>query len=212
MRVWDCRAALLTEKRRKRRESHNAVERRRRDNINDRITELASLLPECLLDQVNNGNDDAPGSPGTPMSAMLSPAPSMIPLPVLGTSPATTGLSASAAAAAAAAAKPNKGIILSKSVEYIRYLQQLLQLHTQRNSELERVVAELRHDRGSSGTSGSESEQSPGSARLAAVVGSNIGDPSFNDRFLNAAASGVLNGGWAGMRIKEDEVDDEMEG
>lgn len=207
--VRACRAALLTEKRRKRRESHNAVERRRRDNINDRITELASLLPECLLDQVNNGNDDTPGSPGTPMSAMLSPAPSMIPLPLLGTSPATTSLSASAAAAAA---KPNKGIILSKSVEYIRYLQQLLQLHTQRTTELERIVAELRHDRGSSGTSGSESEQSPGSARLNAVVGSHIGDPSFNDKFLNAAASGAFAGGWGGMRIMEDEGDDEMEG
>lgn len=35
----------LTERKKKRRESHNAVERRRRDNINDRITELSTLLP-----------------------------------------------------------------------------------------------------------------------------------------------------------------------
>ncbi|KAI8086114.1 uncharacterized protein BX664DRAFT_350535 [Halteromyces radiatus] len=36
----------LFEKKRKRRESHNVVERRRRDNINARIDELSSLLPQ----------------------------------------------------------------------------------------------------------------------------------------------------------------------
>ena len=41
---------LANEKRRRRRESHNAVERRRRDNINEKISELATLIPECLLD------------------------------------------------------------------------------------------------------------------------------------------------------------------
>ena len=44
------RAAIANEKRRRRRESHNAVERRRRDNINEKISELATLIPECLLD------------------------------------------------------------------------------------------------------------------------------------------------------------------
>ncbi|KAI9143117.1 hypothetical protein BKA69DRAFT_202979 [Paraphysoderma sedebokerense] len=37
-------------KQRKRRESHNAIERRRRDNINERIYELYTLLPEMYLD------------------------------------------------------------------------------------------------------------------------------------------------------------------
>ena len=41
---------IANEKRRRRRESHNAVERRRRDNINEKITELATLIPECILD------------------------------------------------------------------------------------------------------------------------------------------------------------------
>ncbi|CAO3659448.1 unnamed protein product [Rhizopus stolonifer] len=36
----------MMEKRRVRRESHNAVERKRRDNINDRIQELGTLLPK----------------------------------------------------------------------------------------------------------------------------------------------------------------------
>ncbi|CAO3658479.1 unnamed protein product [Rhizopus stolonifer] len=40
----------IFEKRRRRRESHNAVERRRRDNINERIQELCTLLPERLID------------------------------------------------------------------------------------------------------------------------------------------------------------------
>lgn len=45
------------EKRRRRRESHNAVERRRRDNINERIAELATLIPESMLDP--NGNNSS---------------------------------------------------------------------------------------------------------------------------------------------------------
>ncbi|KAF7726271.1 Transcription factor E3 [Apophysomyces ossiformis] len=44
------------EKRRRRRESHNAVERRRRDNINDRIQELGTLLPEPADDGINRLN------------------------------------------------------------------------------------------------------------------------------------------------------------
>ena len=44
------RAMIANEKRRRRRESHNAVERRRRDNINEKIGELATLIPECMLD------------------------------------------------------------------------------------------------------------------------------------------------------------------
>ncbi|KAJ2781240.1 Cell morphogenesis protein PAG1 [Coemansia javaensis] len=74
------------EKRRRRRESHNAVERRRRDNINDRIQELYQLLPEAMTD-IN--------------------------------------------------VKPNKGVILKKSVEYIHQLQQALQSQNARIQELE---------------------------------------------------------------------------
>ena len=47
--VGDKQALLANEKRRRRRESHNAVERRRRDNINEKISELATLIPECML-------------------------------------------------------------------------------------------------------------------------------------------------------------------
>lgn len=45
----------IFDKKRKRRESHNAVERRRRDNINERILELSTLLPERDASKNNKG-------------------------------------------------------------------------------------------------------------------------------------------------------------
>ncbi|KAI8979916.1 Myc-type, basic helix-loop-helix domain-containing protein [Pilobolus umbonatus] len=45
----------LFDKKRKRRESHNAVERRRRDHINERIVELSTLLPERDASKNNKG-------------------------------------------------------------------------------------------------------------------------------------------------------------
>ncbi|CAO3616965.1 unnamed protein product [Cunninghamella blakesleeana] len=44
----------IFERKRKRRESHNVVERRRRDNINARIDELSTLLPVGLITQKLN--------------------------------------------------------------------------------------------------------------------------------------------------------------
>lgn len=79
------------EKRRRRRESHNAVERRRRDTINERINELGTLLPESMLD--------------------------------------STGPN-----------KPNKGVILKKSVEHIRFLQQEMQTYQARIQNLENIL------------------------------------------------------------------------
>ncbi|CAG8722775.1 14741_t:CDS:2, partial [Racocetra persica] len=43
------RMAFINEKRRLRREVHNAVERRRRDNINEKIQELCALIPDNFL-------------------------------------------------------------------------------------------------------------------------------------------------------------------
>ena len=50
---------IANEKRRRRRESHNAVERRRRDNINEKISELATLIPEHLLDPSSSSSPTA---------------------------------------------------------------------------------------------------------------------------------------------------------
>ncbi|KAI8991450.1 helix-loop-helix DNA-binding domain-containing protein, partial [Mycotypha africana] len=46
----------ILDKKRRRRESHNAVERRRRDNINDRINELATLLPDRDAAKLSKGS------------------------------------------------------------------------------------------------------------------------------------------------------------
>lgn len=108
-----------TEKRLKRRESHNLVERRRRDHINGRITELATLLPALL-----EVDDALPEPPLTLGSAGIES---------MGLSPAQ--------ATAAASGKPNKGIILSKSVDYIRYLKQMVDVLHERNRHLEEEAA-----------------------------------------------------------------------
>ncbi|GJJ10606.1 hypothetical protein Clacol_004833 [Clathrus columnatus] len=116
-------AQLASEKRRRRRESHNAVERRRRDNINEKISELATLIPECMLDPNT-------GSP----AAMTDPAEAFIP-------DAEDKKDAANSAAAGGPVKANKGMILRKSVEYIRYLQQLVNAQATRNRELEVQLA-----------------------------------------------------------------------
>ncbi|KAG8737285.1 hypothetical protein FRC10_008375 [Ceratobasidium sp. 414] len=108
-------AQLLSEKRRRRRESHNAVERRRRDNINEKISELSTLIPECLL-------TDAP----TPTTGKDD---------VLGAVDEEGGKEGP---------KANKGMILRKSVDYIKYLQQLVRAQASRNRELESQLSQYR--------------------------------------------------------------------
>lgn len=144
-----CRRQPQDDKRRKRRESHNAVERRRRDNINDRITELASLIPEVLLDTGNPGakstsrsqsrngrggdNDDSPDRRGeSPSSNATSAFPATL--------SSNSQFTPAQLVQQAASNRPNKGVILTKSVEYIRYLQQLVQMQGERNRELEMRV------------------------------------------------------------------------
>lgn len=88
------------DKRRKRRESHNAVERRRRDTINEKIHELSVLLPD-LVAEMNNGGP-----------------------------------------------RPNKGMILRRSVDYIRHTQQLMQRQEERNKELIQTIKRLMQETG----------------------------------------------------------------
>ncbi|KAH9059506.1 helix-loop-helix DNA-binding domain-containing protein [Lactarius vividus] len=122
------RAIIANEKRRRRRESHNAVERRRRDNINEKISELATLIPECILDP--GASTQTPTSP-TPDDVLLG---NLIPE---GAAQAAAGEdSGKSEGAGETVVKANKGMILRKSVEYIRYLQQLVMAQASRNREL----------------------------------------------------------------------------
>ncbi|OSD02670.1 HLH-domain-containing protein [Trametes coccinea BRFM310] len=168
------RALIANEKRRRRRESHNAVERRRRDNINERISELATLIPECLLDP--NGTPPASDTalpnvahPAADTATMTMPASlsasgedllfggvrintekkegSDSAEPEDGNPPATPTTANGSNAANADngnAVKANKGMILRKSVEYIRYLQQLVSAQANRNHDLEQQLQAFR--------------------------------------------------------------------
>ncbi|OJA16942.1 hypothetical protein AZE42_10481 [Rhizopogon vesiculosus] len=174
----------LSEKRRRRRESHNAVERRRRDNINERIGELAGLIPGVLFEcdaplipptSPTSANATSPGeNSGDLFSLSLLPDAStpeegLPDVPEDGVPPAngntvkkdpsedgddarsanninasggvnggipTNGVT-TANGSEPQMIKANKGMILRKSVEYIRYLQQLVSVQASRGRELE---------------------------------------------------------------------------
>jgi len=107
------RLALANEKRRKRRESHNAVERRRRDNINEKIQELALLLPEEWLEGPTSPIGNAAGK-GPTLAGLLSGT-------VSGSALNATGGPNASLDDEAKEIKANKGVILRNSVEYIKY-------------------------------------------------------------------------------------------
>ncbi|ORY78111.1 helix-loop-helix DNA-binding domain-domain-containing protein [Protomyces lactucae-debilis] len=85
-----------------RRYSHNAVERRRRDNINESIQELSHIVPATML--------------GTAAPQTHSPPPQASPV----------------GGNTVPAAKPNKGVVLRKSIEYIGMLRSELDRRNER--------------------------------------------------------------------------------
>lgn len=118
----------LADRRNKRRESHNAVERRRRGLINDRIAELAMLLPrndlmDAIAQSANGGT-----LPHINLKPFLSQRPDLL---------HETFLFDGLPLDAIAQSRPNKGIILTKAVEYIRYLQDLCTILRQVNERLQ---------------------------------------------------------------------------
>ncbi|KAF9438223.1 hypothetical protein BGZ76_009150 [Entomortierella beljakovae] len=108
------------------------VERRRRDNINEKIQELSTLLPDIYVDSAN---------------------------------------------------KPNKGVILRKSVDYIRHLQQLVSSQATRNQELE---AQLQAKNQSSGAANHANKED---------VNVNSGSQLQQDFGMMRIVSGKSNGG-----------------
>lgn len=100
------------------------VERRRRENINERIQELGSLLPQAMLDEITNGGS-GPHSPSTST----------------GHPTATT----TTIAGGNTSGKPNKGAILRKSVDHIKLLQQEVKAYQQHIKELESTLARYNH-------------------------------------------------------------------
>ena len=121
-------------KKKKRRDSHNLVERRRRDNINERIQELASLVPQHRLEDDKVRKHLVNNSPLSPSITATGVSP-----------PAATSLLAGGNGRRAAGnitqglpledkdKGPNKGDILSGAVTWTRDLMWLLRekLHEQ---------------------------------------------------------------------------------
>ena len=134
-------------KRRRRRESHNMVERRRRDNINERIQELAHLVPQHRLEDDKVRKHLQTNAP-SPLSPTLDPS-------TLGSLPATSLLASGRRAATGAGnitmgipiedkdKGPNKGDILNGSVGWTSDLMWCLNLKFQREAHLRELIASL---------------------------------------------------------------------
>lgn len=134
-------------KRKRRRESHNLVERRRRDNINERIQDLSKLVPTHRLEDEKMRKLIQNGTPLSPtLTGMSSP------------SQATSGLAGPGARRAAGVSTgnittglpiedkdkgPNKGDILNGAVSWTRDLMWMLHLKLQQQEELMNNIAEL---------------------------------------------------------------------
>ncbi|KAL9050612.1 MAG: hypothetical protein Q9162_006534 [Coniocarpon cinnabarinum] len=130
-------------KKAKRRASHNEVERRRRNHINDRINELADLVPKHRLE------DDA-----IRRSVMSNAG---MPMPMGGHSispPATSGLAGSHGRRAASISQsaapaddkdkgPAKGDVLDGTVDWTRDLLWLVNNMLSRQSEMEGTINNL---------------------------------------------------------------------
>jgi hypothetical protein len=134
-------------KRKRRRESHNLVERRRRDNINERIQDLSKLVPTHRLEDekikkaIQNGT---PLSPSLNGISNLSQATSGLAGP--GARRATGGTAGNITTGLPIEDKdkgPNKGDILNGAVSWTRDLMWMLHLKIQQQEELMNYIAEL---------------------------------------------------------------------
>ena len=137
-------------KRRRRRASHNLVERRRRDNINERIQDLSHLVPQHRLEDDKIRKALANNSPLSPIAGGSSISPP-------NGNAATSLLAGSSGRRAASTAGnitiglpieekekgPNKGDILNGSVSWTRDLMWALYVKMQQEQELENLITSL---------------------------------------------------------------------
>ncbi|KAF2154574.1 hypothetical protein K461DRAFT_98305 [Myriangium duriaei CBS 260.36] len=126
-------------KRRRRRESHNLVERRRRDNINERIQDLANLVPQHRLEDEKVRKHLQTNSPLSPSITAASMSPPQ----------GASLLSSSAGRRAGSITQglpmddkdkgPNKGDILNSSVSWTRDVMWYLKLKMEQEAQLEEL-------------------------------------------------------------------------
>ncbi|RMZ85923.1 hypothetical protein DV736_g6523, partial [Chaetothyriales sp. CBS 134916] len=138
-------------KKRRRRASHNAVERRRRDNINERIQDLSHLVPQHRLDDDRVKKQLASAGPLSPTMAPTGMSPP-------NANDAATSLLAGASGRRAASTAgnitlglpmeerekgPNKGDILNGAVGWTRDLMWALQQKYAQEDELAQYIASI---------------------------------------------------------------------
>lgn len=109
------------EKLKRRREFHNAVERRRRDLIKERIKELGLLVPPSML------NPQLCAVQAFLRTLQLN----------------TTEINELLASIKVKETKPNKSTILNKSVEYLLHLKYVLEQQNKTRESLERQIADF---------------------------------------------------------------------
>lgn len=132
--------STIEAKRQKRRQSHNAVERRRRDNINDRIQELSRLVPTHRLDDEKLTKHIRANSIYSPILAPIG----MSPPPATSTLAGPSGRRAVGSISQGLPVDdkdkgPAKGDVLNGAVGWTRDLMWLLN----RSLERESVYAEM---------------------------------------------------------------------
>ena len=134
-------------KRKRRRESHNLVERRRRDNINERIQDLSKLVPTHRLEDEKVRKAIQNGTPLSPsLQGMPTPVQATSSLAGPGARRATGGAAGNITTGLPLEDKdkgPNKGDILNGAVSWTRDLMWMLHLKIQQQEELMNCIAEL---------------------------------------------------------------------
>lgn len=112
------------EKMKRRREFHNAVERRRRDLIKERIKDLGVLVPPSML------NPQLTAVQAMQRNSLFS----------------SREINELIINVKAKETKPNKSTILNKSVDYIVHLEDILRRQRAAREELERKIAEVERE------------------------------------------------------------------
>jgi len=132
-------------KRRRRRESHNLVERRRRDNINERIQELSHLVPMHRLEDEKVRKALQNNSPLSPTlgSTSMSPPQATSGLAGPGARRATAGNITTGIPVEEKDKGPNKGDILNGAVSWTRDLMWMLHVKLQQQEELASLITDL---------------------------------------------------------------------
>ena len=132
-------------KKRRRRESHNMVERRRRDNINEKIQELSHLVPMHRLEDEKVRKHIANNSPLSPTLAATGRSPEQATSLLAGGGRRATGAgSISMGIPPEDKDKgPNKGDILNGAVSWTRDLMWALHIKLQQEAELMEYIESL---------------------------------------------------------------------